>query len=278
MVTRDPDSLLGETRGPTAANCDLPVAGPGAQRRMAALPAARRVGRAAGLGPLALPAHAAPPDAPVGGLRGGETRAGLGETDLIIDLRAPNFLPYNTFATALIAALRRIGDLTVYRDFVLVSTAIPDNFKEVATGSDEIPRHDWLFYQALLSALPSDLRRPVYGDYTTVHPDFVPRDMRNIKAAGKVIYTTAETWATRKGGAFRDDREQMHTHCGAIVAEAGFQFRGAAFSSGDRYIARCAVRQETPSNLTRWKEVAINHHITVVVDDLAKFGAASSRP
>ena len=202
----------------------------------------------------------------------------LEKTDLIIDLRAPNFLPYNTFASAMIAALRRVGDLTVYRNFVLVSTAIPDSFKDVATGSDEIPRHDWLFYQALLMALPSDMRRPVYGDYTIVHPDFVALDMRKIKAAGKVIYTTAETWATRKGKAFRDDREQMYTHCDAIVTESGFQFRGAAFSSGDRYIAKCAVHQETPSNLSRWKEVAINHHITAVVDDLAKIGAASWRP
>lgn len=202
----------------------------------------------------------------------------LQETDLIIDLRAPNFLPYNTFATAMIVALRRVGDLTVYRNLVLASTAIPDSFKDVAKDSDEIPRHDWLFYQALLRALPRDMRRPVYGDYTIVHPDFVALDMRKIKAAGKVIYTTAETWATRKGGAFRDDREQMHTHCDAIVTETEFQFRGASFSFGDRYIARCAIRQETPSNLSRWKEVAINHHITVVVDDLAKFGVASWRP
>ena len=202
----------------------------------------------------------------------------LEETDLIIDLRAPNFQPYNTFAAAMIAALRRVGDLTVYRNFVLVSTAIPKSFKDVAGGTDVIPRHDWLFYQVLQRAMPSEMRRPVYGDYTIVHPDFVALNMRIIKSAGKVIYTTAETWATRKGRAFRDDREQMHTHCDAIVNESEFQFRGATFSSGDSYIAKCAVHQETPSNLSRWKEVAINHHITAVVDDLAKYAAASWRP
>ena len=200
----------------------------------------------------------------------------LEEIDLIIDLRAPNFQPYKVFAKALSAALRCLGDLAIFRNFVLVSTAIPDSFKDIARGSDKIQRHDWLFYQVLLDVLPSGMRRPVYGDYTIVHPDFTAIDMHKTKPAGKIIYTTAAVWATRKGGAFRDNPEQMYTHCHAIVTEAEFQFRGALFSHGDAYITKCADRQEGPSNLSRWKEVAINHHITVVADDLAKLAAASS--
>ena len=198
----------------------------------------------------------------------------LKQADLIIDLGAPNFQPYEKFATALIGALRRLGDLTVYRNLVVVSTAIPESFKNIAGGTDSIPRHDWLFYQVLVGAMPSEMRRPVYGDHTIVHPDFVALDMRMIKSSGKIVYTTTNCWATRKGRAFRDDREQMHSHCEAIVKDHTFQFRGANFSAGDSYIAKCAIRQEGPSNLTRWKEVAINHHITTVVDDLAKTAVA----
>ena len=197
------------------------------------------------------------------------------DTDLIIDLRAPNFQPYVAFANALIAAMRRLGDINTFRNFVMVSTAIPESFADIAKGTDEIPRHDWLFYQALLSALPSAMRRPNYGDYTIVHPDFVAKDMRKIKAAGKVIYTTSETWGTRKGGAFRGNEDQMHGHCQQILADGKFQFQGAGFSYGDDYIAKCAVRQEKPSNLSRWKDVAINHHITMVANDLAKLAVAS---
>src|SRR5690606_9291918 len=35
----------------------------------------------------------------------------LDEVDLIIDLGAPNFEPYNAFAGALVAALQKVGDL-----------------------------------------------------------------------------------------------------------------------------------------------------------------------
>lgn len=116
------------------------------------------------------------------------------------------------------------------------------------------------------------MRRPNYGDYTIVHPDFKALDMRMIKAAGKLVYTTAGDWEVRKGGAFNDNRSQMHDHCASIVACG--KFAGAGYSIGDDYIAKCAAHLEGPSNQTRWKEVAINHHITRVLDDLSSFLAA----
>lgn len=194
---------------------------------------------------------------------------GLDELDVIVDLRARNFEPYKVFATALTAALKRLGDLREVRNLVLLGTAIPESFAQLAKGSDEIPRHDWLFFKELLKAMPSGMRRPIYGDHTIVHPEFTAMDMRKVKAAGKIVYTTSETWATRKGGAFRDDPAQMHGHCAQVVSDPAFAFRGAGFSYGDRYIADCAVKAESPSNLSRWKDVAINHHITTVADDLA---------
>lgn len=195
----------------------------------------------------------------------------LAESDLVIDLGAPNFEPYDAFAGALIAAMQKLGDLGAFRNIVLIGTAIPKTFKDIAKGADEIPRHDWMFYRALMAKMPEDMRRPNFGDYTIVHPDFTPGDMRKLKPAGKVVYTTPKSWETRKGGAFRDNRQQMHGHCASIVRSG--KFKGAGYSSGDDYIAKCAVRKEGPSNQTRWKDVAINHHITHVLDDLATLGA-----
>ena len=109
--------------------------------------------------------------------------------------------------------MKRLGNLHEVRNFVLLATAIPDSFAELAKGSDEIPRHDWLFYRTLMTLLPDEIRPPLYGDHTIVHPDFKAMDMRKVKAAGKIVYTTPDTWATRKGGAFRDNPDQMYTHC-----------------------------------------------------------------
>ena len=68
----------------------------------------------------------------------------------------------------------------------------------------------------------------------------------------------------------------MHGHCSVVINDPDFEFRGSSFSKGDEYIAGCATGSLGPSTQTRWKEVAINHHVTTVVDDLAKLAAGSS--
>ena len=200
--------------------------------------------------------------------------ASVGETDVLIDMKAPlQYEPYDAFSTALIGGLGKLETLLdAFRNLVLIGTAIPQSFSSLRRGTDEIPRHDWLFYQAFRSLLPTAMRSPTYGDYTTIHPSFNAIDLRMVKPAAKIVYATRSTWATRKGGAFRDDREQMHDHCAAIMHDPRFRFRGADFSYADDYIRMCASRTVGPSNSTRWKEVGINHHITTVVDGLATLG------
>ena len=196
---------------------------------------------------------------------------GLSAIDVIVDLGAPNFEPYDAFSSALIVTLRRLGDLQAYRNLVLIGTAMPETFRDVAKGVDEIPRHDWLFYKTLVARLPSGMRRLNFGDYTIVHPKFKALDMRLIKPAGKLVYTTRSSWMVCKGGAFRENPKQMHDHCENLVNKG--IFKGPGYSRGDNYIAKCALRQVGPSNQTRWKDVAINHHIThVVKDDLSTLG------
>lgn len=194
----------------------------------------------------------------------------LNELDVIIDLRAPNFEPYAAFASALIAALKRLGNLHEVRTLVLVGTAMVSSFAQIAKGSDEIPRHDWLFFRTLLGILPSGMRGLLYGDHTIVHPEFTAQDMRMVKPSGKIVYTGPDIYATRKGSAFRGNEAQMHGHCHAITTEPRFVFRGSGFSHGDAYIQDCANGKVGTGNQTTWKWVAINHHITTVVDDLAK--------
>jgi len=206
-----------------------------------------------------------------------EILSGLGvarnETDLIVDLGAPNYEPYDAFSGALTMALGKVSDLNSYRNLVVIGTAIPESMKDVSKPGDNLPRHDWLFYKRLIEKLPASMRRPIFGDYTIVHPNFTALDMRKVKSAGKLVYTTERDWSVRKGGAFRDNPEQMHDHCATIVGSTSF--KGSGYCYGDEYIANCATRAVGPSNQTRWKDVCINHHITRVLDDLSKIPAGA---
>ncbi len=138
----------------------------------------------------------------------------------------------------------------------MIGTGFPQILAVDKPGG-HLQRHDWLFYKALRAKLAGIGRIPNFGDYTIVHPEFTAQDMRLLKPAGNIVYTVGDTWNVRKGGAFRADPEQMHTHCESIVKSG--QFCGPHFSAGDEYIDRCAKKLATPSNLTRWKENGISH-------------------
>ena len=67
------------------------------------------------------------------------------EADVLIDMASPSYEPYEQFTNALVSAFGKLGDTVAFRSLVLIGTAIPESFALVAKGSDEIPRHDWLF-------------------------------------------------------------------------------------------------------------------------------------
>lgn len=202
-----------------------------------------------------------------------ELKADKDVVDLIIDLQAPNFLPYRVFNRLLTEKLAALVGLCRYRNLIIISTAIPDSLGAISVGLTKIPRHDWLFFKSLVANTRDNIRLPNFGDYTLVHPKFSARDMRMVKSSGKIFYSASDYWWVQKGGVFRENKEQMYDHCARLVKEA--IFKGGEYSYGDNYIDKCANREEGPSNLTRWKEVTINHHITQVVDDLAKLFEAS---
>jgi hypothetical protein len=201
----------------------------------------------------------------------GAISVGREDVDLVIDLGAPNFEPYDDFAYGLVAALSAIN-VGEFRNYILMGCAYPEAVPLPKPGGS-LPRHDWLFYKAFVAKLEGSDRIPNFSDYTIVNPEFTPRDMRKIKSGGKLVYTLTDVWSIRKGGAFRDNPAQMHVHCDYVI-KSGI-FRGPTFSRGDDYIASCAVRAAKPSNQPWWKFVAINHHIMQVLDDLSTLGATA---
>lgn len=187
--------------------------------------------------------------------------------DLILDLEAPvNFEPLQIFAKMISSRLIDVSNDLEFRNIILMSTAIPENYSAQGTKLLLHPRSEWQLYcKVKENYSSSDL---IFGDYTIVHPKWnADRDMRKMKAAAKVVYTIKDQWLTRKGTAFHSNRSQMHALCSEIVNSIYFMSDNDSY--GSKYIYDCAEYREQPSNLTCWKRVAINHHIAVVLSDLA---------
>lgn len=188
------------------------------------------------------------------------------EIDLILDLEQPeSFEPYTVFANAIKVALSRISQLQEFRSLIIagVSIEMPGPRSTV-----EVTRHEWMLYQELITIF-SSIRTPTFGDYTIESPEFIQEDMRRLNPAGKIIYTTDNSWYISKGTKFRGNEGQMTDHCRNVV-NSGF-YQGSSYSFGDKRIMDTLNGIENNGNLGTWKKVGVNHHITFIVDQLSKF-------
>ena len=199
-------------------------------------------------------------------------------TDFVLDLGAPNFVPLEVFSGLLQSIIARIPYLARWRTFTMIGTSFPSTMGELVIGPQEVVRHEWRLYKHLVGALLQAGRRlPTFGDYTIAHPDVAPLDMRKVKPAASIRYTVEDAWYILKGPNVRDHGFAQYQDLCRLLTSARF-FAGSGFSAGDDYIEGCANGTKTTGNLTTWRWVATNHHIQKVVADIASFHGSSSTP
>ena len=204
------------------------------------------------------------------------TAIGIGhaDTDLIIDVGAPNFLPISAFVRMMQALIGMIPALNRWRTFTIVGTSYPTTVAELATPFDVIPRQEWIAYQTLVTQLGSANRIPTFGDYAVAHPAPVELDMRIIKPFAKLRYTFDNHWHIGKGTPVRTHGfTQYQRLCRELMAQRYFDGHGN--SAGDDYIVSCAAGTVSTGNLTTWAWVSTNRHLTKMVNDLAIFHGLS---
>jgi len=179
-------------------------------------------------------------------------------------------VPLDDLATLLAGHLQATSAYEVARSLTIVGTAFPSSMGEIKGPTQLVPRREWLLYKALVDILPPHVRIPTFGDYAIAAPELVQGDMRLLKPAATVRYTTNDAWLIAKGSNVRDNGfEQYRTHCDTVASSPSFQ--GAGFSPGGDYISQCAAGRESTGNLTTWRWVGTNQHLTKVVADLANF-------
>jgi len=193
--------------------------------------------------------------------------------DIVLDLGSPNYQPISAFVAALRASLKKIKNLEEYRSFTLISTAFPKSMGEVSKGGHIIERLEWKLYLEYCSKALENEDLPQFGDYAIAHPVLPQQDMRLLKPAASLRYTIDNAWWIEKGISVRDNGfEQYRNICRSII-DSG-HFCDADYSEGDEYIKECSDGGGSTGNLSTWRWVGTNHHITKVVHDVASFDAS----
>ncbi|WP_293824614.1 beta family protein [uncultured Brevundimonas sp.] len=196
--------------------------------------------------------------------------AGLSDTDLIVDLAAKNFEPLADLAALVTALLQSSPIYAEARSLVLIGTSFPVSMGEVKLASQTLPRLEWKLYKAVVQSLPPGFRPLAFGDYAISSADIPGGDMRLLKPSATIRYTVADGWFITKGNNVRDNGyEQYRGQCGTVITSG--HMAAAGYSAGSDYIRGCHAKTEKTGNLSTWRWVGTNHHITRVVDDLASF-------
>lgn len=189
--------------------------------------------------------------------------------DIIIDLETPAYDPQDQLVAIIVAGLSGATILNACRSVVLMSTSFPDSLATMTHAVQHFPRREWLLYKSVVQALSAGRRRPIFGDYGIAAINFAQGDMRFMRGSPNIRYTIDDAWIiARARGAPRGSNQAYPSLCGLVTGSG--TYLGSHFSAGSEYIANCQTGVVTRGNATTWKWVATNHHITKVLDDLAR--------
>lgn len=208
-------------------------------------------------------------------IAGVHTPLGLGpaDVDLVLDL-GPTASAGGLAAATVRLLLASVPQLDAWRSLTLVASSFPIDLSEVGGDTTgEVPRDEWTLWRGLYARQGQLLRMPTYGDYAVAHPVTRRIDPRVIDRSAQIRYTAEDKFLLVKGRSIKNNgSEQQHDIAARLVARP--EFRGAAYSWGDAYIAACAKREVTVGNASTWRSVGTSQHMAFVTVQVATLAGA----
>lgn len=190
--------------------------------------------------------------------------------DLLVDFGSLVVPQTDLIVQVLAAAINGLPRVMEWRIVTLAMTSFPEQMsRHVDTGDQQrVPRTGWKVWQRLAEQdLP---REPGYGDYAIDNPDTslnIPPQILSKVMTASIRYTTDKAFLLIRGRNLNKyGYEQFHELCAILVSEP--DYKGPEFSYGDDYIDKCSRKEVGNGNLTTWRHVGVNHHITLVATQL----------
>lgn len=201
-----------------------------------------------------------------------------GEVDLLVDF-GPK-VPPKSALPFMIDALPLISE---WRTFTLASSSFPADMSDVKKNSiKELEREEWTAWNSLRSK--SNIKRmPAYSDYGINHPILAEYNPFTMSMSVNIRYTDDLNYVVAKGQAQPrkkwantpekvKQREQLAPGVQYPKLAASIKnhsaWKGETFSWGDGFIDKCS-RKECVGSATDWRAVGMNHHIALVVQQIA---------
>jgi len=197
------------------------------------------------------------------------------QIDLMVDLEDVDASTVAPYLMALPQILPQLPHLSAWRTFTLAGCGFPQSLAGFVVGSvASVPRVEWNLWTGLLGRLPQSVRAPAFSDYGVAFVDLPDIDPRFMSPLHNIRYTIANEWLIVRGQSVRKQRGPSNSQLCQLLMGLP-EFCGPQFSEGDKHIVLCATAQTGPGNMTTWRQVGTNHHLTFVVRQLANRNVSS---
>lgn len=190
------------------------------------------------------------------------------DVDMLVDFK---IIDEQTSVDSLVEKINAIPNLGDWRTFIVAGGAFPQDLSGLEKHNQhEIPRSDWVAWNNLMSKLK---RQPSFADYTVQYPIYLPQTSASNPSAS-IRYSLEEKWVIVRGEGLRNPKGagfKQYPAQAQILANQKDIFKGEGFSAGDDYIAEKAkdINTKKTGNPKTWLEAGINHHVSLVADQIS---------
>lgn len=165
--------------------------------------------------------------------------------------------------------LAAVALVAPWRRRVLACGAFPENLAGVPKGTHQIPRVDWELFSLVRTSTAAKGIPFAYGDYAVSYVKPFEEDPRLLRMSANLRYTEWDRWYVLKGQNVRDHGFDQYNDLCKLLVNLPF-YKGAPFSHGDQTYSDLATGVlPGPGNATHWRRDATNHHLHVVLHQLA---------
>ena len=190
-------------------------------------------------------------------------------THLLMDFRSVSendILDVADVATDFLASLPGARD---WKTIILASSGFPENLGGISPHSiDTIRRTELDLRDELVSRRNSIPRFPTFADYGICHPDLLDFDPKVHTPSAAIRYTTEREWIIIKAGSIKKYKFNQFRDLSNMLRRRR-EYYSPTYSWGDKYINDCAEYRTGVGNLTKWRQVGTNHHLTLVGSQIA---------
>lgn len=195
----------------------------------------------------------------------------MSDIDLVLDFGSiSSYESDKTLYLATRLVLQSIPDLTSWRNVIVLASSFPHTLRGMDKNSRvKIPRREWKSWLRLKEKSDRIGRLPIFGDYSIAHPELVEVDPRIMNMSAAIRYSTPDDWLILKGESVKIKGFTQFPELSAELVSMP-EYAGADFSAGDRDISGYADGTTNGTgNATTWRKIGNNHHLTLVVTQIA---------